>query len=150
MNGTPEIVSAADVATIATMSGSFSRSWASTVHDDLRLVAIASWNSGRIGRSIRREVRISFSLGTALTLEEAAGDLARGESLLLVVHGQREEVEARLRLLLDDDVRPAPGCRRRSHSTAPSAWRAILPVSSDELADGARPSQRGVALRHAT
>ena len=32
----------------------------------------------------------------ALALEEAAGDLARGEGLLLVVHGEREEVDARL------------------------------------------------------
>ena len=41
--------------------------------------------------------------GTALALEEAAGDLARGIGLFLVVHGQREEVEALLRLLLVDD-----------------------------------------------
>ena len=31
---------------------------------------------------------------TALALEEAAGDLARGKGLLLVIHGQREEVDA--------------------------------------------------------
>ncbi len=34
--------------------------------------------------------------GPALALEEAAGDLAGGEGLLLVVHGQREEILPRL------------------------------------------------------
>ncbi len=38
--------------------------------------------------------------GTALALEIAAGDLARGEGLFLVVHGQREEVEPGLGRLL--------------------------------------------------
>ena len=39
---------------------------------------------------------------TALALEEAAGDLARGEGLLLIVDGQREEVLPRLDLALRD------------------------------------------------
>ena len=40
---------------------------------------------------------------TALALEIAAGNLAGGEGLLLVVHGQREEVDAGLRFLGGDD-----------------------------------------------
>ena len=39
-------------------------------------------------------MRTSASAGPALALEEAAGDLAGGERLLLVVHGQREEILA--------------------------------------------------------
>ena len=39
----------------------------------------------------------------AFTLEEAARDLAGGEGLLLVVHGEREEIQARLGLLLEHD-----------------------------------------------
>ena len=53
-----------------------------------------SGNSGRIGRSIRRRHQGLVLGRAALALEEAAGDLARGEGLLLVVHGQREEVLA--------------------------------------------------------
>src|ERR671936_869673 len=48
--------------------------------------------SGRIGRSIMRAVRI------ALALEEAAGDLAGGVHPLLDVDGEREEVGALARL----------------------------------------------------
>ena len=53
-------------------------------------------NSGRIGRSIRRLVRVSFWEGAPSAAREAAGDLARGVELLLVVHGQGEEVLTRL------------------------------------------------------
>ena len=71
----PEIVSAAEAPTIATMSGSFSRSWARTVLDHLRLVAEALGNSGRIGRSIRREVSVSFSDGRPSRLKKPPGIL---------------------------------------------------------------------------
>src|SRR5690606_30163865 len=44
-----------------------------------------------------RRQRLLFAR-TAFTLEEAAGDLAGCEGLFLVVDGQREEIETRLRL----------------------------------------------------
>ncbi len=40
---------------------------------------------------------------TAFTLEEATGDLARGEGLLLIVNGKGKEIEAGLGLLGVDD-----------------------------------------------
>ena len=63
MNGAPEITSAAEAATMATMSGSFSRSWASTVATTCTSFLKPLTNSGRIGRSIRRLVRVSFCEG---------------------------------------------------------------------------------------
>jgi hypothetical protein len=63
MKGTPEIVSAADEATSATMSGSFSISCESTVTITCVSLRQPSANSGRIGRSIRRETSVSFSVG---------------------------------------------------------------------------------------
>ncbi len=47
--------------------------------------------------------------GPSFTLEEAARDLAGGERLLLVVHGEREEIEAGLGLLLEHDGRQHGG-----------------------------------------
>ena len=52
-----------------------------------------SANAERSGRSIMRAVRIAFSRRAALTLDEAAGQLARGVHALFEVDGQREEVE---------------------------------------------------------
>ena len=70
-------------------------------HDDQRLVAIALVEQ-RTDRTIDQARGEDFLLArTTFTLEEAAGNLARGEGLLLVVHGQREEIEAGLRLLLE-------------------------------------------------
>ena len=113
MKGTPESVRAAEAATMATMSGSFSRSWASTVTTTWVSFLKPLTNSGRIGRSIRRETRVSFSRRAAFALEEAAGDLARGVGLLLVVDGQREEVEAGLGRSWRRRRWPAPWSRRR-------------------------------------
>ena len=72
-------------------------------HDDQRLVAIALVEQ-RTDRTVDQARGQDLLLGgPAFTLEEAARDLAGGESLLLVVHGQREEIEAGLRLLLEHD-----------------------------------------------
>ena len=78
MNGAPDSVSAAEAATMATMSGSFSRSCDSTVMMICVSQRQPSANSGRIGRSIRREVSVSFSVGPRFALEIAAGDAAGG------------------------------------------------------------------------
>jgi hypothetical protein len=48
-----------------------------------------------MGRSISRGQGFLLG-GTPSALEEAAGDLARGIGLLLVVDGQRKEILARL------------------------------------------------------
>ena len=70
---------------------------------DQRLVAEALVEQ-RPDRTVDQARGQDFLLGgTALTLEEAARDLAGGEGLLLVVDGQREEIEAGLRLLLEHD-----------------------------------------------
>ena len=63
LNGAPDSVSAADEATSARMSGSFSRSCDSVVTITCVSLRQPSANSGRIGRSIRRETRVSFSVG---------------------------------------------------------------------------------------
>ena len=63
MKGAPESVSAADAPIMATMSGSFSWSCDSTVMITWVSQRQPSANSGRIGRSIRREVSVSFSVG---------------------------------------------------------------------------------------
>ena len=63
MKGAPESVSAAEAATMPRMSGSFSRSCDSTVTITWVSQRQPSANSGRTGRSIMREVRISRSLG---------------------------------------------------------------------------------------
>ena len=68
-----------------------------------------SAKSGRIGRSISREVSVSFSVGRPFALEIAAGDAARGEVFFLVVDGEREEVDSDLRLLGRDDGRDHGG-----------------------------------------
>ena len=87
---------------------------ASAVHDDLRLVAVAVGEQ-RPDRPVDQARGQHFLLGRpALALEEAARDLAGGEGLLLVVDGQREEIEPGLRLLLERPRWPAPWCRRRS------------------------------------
>ena len=73
MKGTPEMVSAAEAAIIATMSGSLTRSWDSTVAMTSTSFLKPSTNSGRIGRSIRREVSVSFSVGRASRLKKPPG-----------------------------------------------------------------------------
>ena len=81
--------------------------------DDLRLVAIA-FEEQRADRAVDQARGQDLLLArTAFALEEAAGDLAGGEGLLLVVDGQREEIEAGLRLLRERRRWPAPWCRRR-------------------------------------
>ena len=93
---------------MATMSGSFSRSWLQHGGDDLDLVAEAL-REQRADRPVDQARDQGLVLGgPALALEEAAGDLARGEGLLLVVHGQREEVLAR-----PHRTRRRPRCRAR-------------------------------------
>jgi hypothetical protein len=74
-NGTPESVSAAEAPIIATMSGSFSRSCDSTVATTWVSLRNPWTNSGRIGRSIRREVSVSFSEGRPSRLKKPPGIL---------------------------------------------------------------------------
>ena len=75
MNGTPEIVSAAEAPISATTSGSFSRSWLTTVQITWVSLRKLLWNSGRIGRSISREVSVSFSDGRPSRLKKPPGIL---------------------------------------------------------------------------
>jgi hypothetical protein len=74
-NGAPEMVSAAEVAIIATMSGSLTRSWLSTVHITSVSCLKPGTKSGRMGRSIRRAVSVSFSDGRASRLKKPPGTL---------------------------------------------------------------------------
>ena len=75
MNGMPEIVSAAEAPTIATTSGSFSRSWLRTVQTTCVSLRNPGTKSGRIGRSISREVSVSFSEGRPSRLKKPPGIL---------------------------------------------------------------------------
>ena len=68
--------------------------------DDLRLVAEAG-REQRADRPVDEARGQHLLLGRpAFALEEAAGDLAGGEGLFLVVDGEREEIDPRLRLPL--------------------------------------------------
>ena len=75
MNGTPEIVRAADAAISATISGSLTKSWDKTVHMTSTSCLNPSTNSGRMGRSINRAVSVSFSEGRASRLKKPPGIL---------------------------------------------------------------------------
>ncbi len=75
MKGAPESVSAAEAAIMPTMSGSFSMSWLSTVTMTCVSCLKPGTNSGRIGRSISREVSTSFSVGLASRLKKPPGIL---------------------------------------------------------------------------
>ena len=71
--------------------------------DDLGVVLVALDEEGA-DRPVDQARDQRFLLGRAsLALEIAARNAAGGEGLLLVIHGQGEEVEARLRLLGRDD-----------------------------------------------
>ena len=71
--------------------------------DDLGLAAEAG-RKERTDRPVDEARGQRLLLGrTALTLEEAAGDLAGGEGLFLVVDGEREEIDAGLFLPGGDD-----------------------------------------------
>ena len=57
-----------------------------------------SGNSGRIGRSIWRLVRISRSLGTSFALDESARNASGGVGVFTVINGERKEVDALARI----------------------------------------------------
>ena len=73
--GKPERVRAADAPTRATMSGSFSMSWESTVQMTWVSLLKPLAKSGRMGRSISRETRVSFSVGRPSRLKNPPGIL---------------------------------------------------------------------------
>jgi len=75
MKGMPEMVSAAEAPTRATMSGSFSRSCDSTVQMTCVSLRKPSAKSGRIERSTMREASVSFSLGRPSRLKKPPGIL---------------------------------------------------------------------------
>jgi hypothetical protein len=69
----PEIASAAEAPSIAGMSESISGSSDTTVATTWISLRKPSGNSGRIGRSIRREVSVSFSVGRPSRLKKPPG-----------------------------------------------------------------------------
>ena len=71
----PEMVSAAEAPINATTSGSFSRSCVRTVQITCVSLRNPLGKSGRIGRSIKREVNVSFSLGRPSRLKKPPGIL---------------------------------------------------------------------------
>ena len=71
----PDSVSAAEAPISATMSGSFSRSCDSTVQTTCVSLRKPGANSGRIGRSMSREVSVSFSVGRPSRLKKPPGIL---------------------------------------------------------------------------
>jgi hypothetical protein len=87
-----EIASAALAPFTIAMSDSFFWSAESRMPITWTSLRKPSGKSGRQGRSHRRDVRISFSVGAALALEITAGEATRGVVLLTVVDGEREPV----------------------------------------------------------
>ncbi len=78
------------------MSGSFSRSWLSTVATTCTSLR-KPVREQRPDRPVDQAATQHLLLGrTALALEEAARDLAGGEGLFLVIDGEREEILTRL------------------------------------------------------
>ena len=69
------MASAAEAPIIATMSGSFSMSWLRVVQTICVSLRKPSSNSGRIGRSMSREVSVSFSEGRPSRLKKPPGIL---------------------------------------------------------------------------
>ena len=67
------MVKAAEAAIKATISGSLTKSWDNTVHITKTSCLKPSTNNGRIGRSIKRAVRVSFSVGRASLLKNPPG-----------------------------------------------------------------------------
>ncbi len=88
------MVSAAEAATSATISGSFSMSWDENLRHHQRFVAIAVGEQ-RTDRPVDQARDQGFAFGRrALALEIAARNLAGGVITFLVVHGEREEIHA--------------------------------------------------------
>ena len=110
-NGSGESISAADAPLMHRMSCGVTMSAERTVQMTCTSLRKPFGQSGRIGRSIMRAVRVARSLALPLALEEAAGDLARGVHPLLDVDGQREEVGALAGLRPSD-------CRGEHHRLA--------------------------------
>ena len=69
----PEIASAAEAPSSEAMSGSTSALTESTEATTCTSLMKPSGNSGRIGRSIRREVSVSFSVGRPSRLKKPPG-----------------------------------------------------------------------------
>ena len=92
--------SAAEAPVIASTSESLSRVGRDDQRDDLRLAAPAV-REERADRAIDQAAREHFLFGRlAFALEEPAGDPARGVGVLLVIAGERQEVDpfARVRV----------------------------------------------------
>ena len=127
-NGSGEIINAAEAPLMQRCRAAVIRSAERTVQITCTSFLKPFGQSGRIGRSIMRAVSMARSVGAALALEEAAGDLPGGVHALFDVDREREEVLALARLL--------PTLGRGEHhrvagadDTAPSACFASLPVS---------------------
>ena len=72
-NGTPASDSAAEAPISEGMSASISGSSDSTIATTCTSLKKPSGNSGRIGRSMRREVSVSFSVGRPSRLKKPPG-----------------------------------------------------------------------------
>ncbi len=73
MNGRPEMASAAEAPSREAMSGSTSELTDNTEATTCTSLVNPSGNSGRIGRSINRDVRVSFSVGRPSRLKNPPG-----------------------------------------------------------------------------
>ena len=94
MNGAPDSVSAAEAATMRQDVGIVLQIVRQRGDDDLRLVAPAVGEQ-RTDRAVDQARDQRLLLGrTAFALEIAAGNAAGGVVFLLVVDGQRQEVDA--------------------------------------------------------
>src|SRR6185437_14728884 len=90
-------INAAEAPSKASISGSFSPSALSGMVWTWTSLYQPLVNSGRIGRSMMREVRISFSVGRP-SLKIAAGEFARRCGFFTVIDREREEILAFLGL----------------------------------------------------
>ena len=93
-NGISESASAAEAPVMARTSESLSVSADSTKAMTCVSKRQPAGNSGRIGRSMRRLVSVSFSVALPSRLKKPPGMRPEAVGVLAVVHGEREEVDA--------------------------------------------------------
>jgi hypothetical protein len=121
-HGMSERTSAVEAPSSESMSGSFSRS-GEDGRDDPGF-AVEALGKERTERAVDQAGGQDLLLrGPALALEEAARDLARGERLLLVVTGEREEIDAFARARLRGRGHEHDGLAERHERSPPRLLR---------------------------
>src|SRR4051812_35847861 len=130
--GMPEIISAADAALMATMSWGFSWSAPRMVPTTWVSLRYPSANDGRRGRSIRRQVRMAWSVGRPSRRKNEPGifPAAYARSSMSTVRGKKSIPS---RTPWDALAVTSTTVSPMRLTTAPWDWGASFPVSNDRV-----------------